>query len=187
LGWLGSPVSPDFRSLGGNLKLALSSGQFLKTEPGAARLLGVLNVQALPRRLLLDFRDVFQKGFSFDKLAGDASIANGVASTRNLRMRGVQAVVMMEGSADITRETQDLRVWVVPELNTGMASLAFAVINPAVGLGTFLGQLFLRKPLIEANTSEFHITGPWANPQVDQVKQRSPAKPGASAPDPHGK
>ena len=56
-------------------------------------------------------------------------------------MRGVQAAVLMEGSADLERETQDLRVIVVPEINAGTASLAYAVINPAIGLGTFLAQL----------------------------------------------
>ena len=184
IAWFGSPLSPDYPSLSGNLKLALDAGQFLKAEPGAARLLGVLNLQALPRRLLLDFRDVFQEGFSFDSLEGDVTIAQGVASTRNLRIRSVQAVVLMEGRADVARETQDLRVWVVPEINAGTASLAYAIINPAVGLGTFLGQLFLRKPLIEANTREFHITGPWADPKVERVERKAGSRvPSASAGD----
>ena len=61
-------------------------------------------------------------------------------------MRGAAAAVLMEGSADVERETQDLRVVVVPEINAGTASLAYAFINPAIGLGTFLAQYFLRKP-----------------------------------------
>ena len=174
--WLGSPLTPDFASMGGQLSLAMESGQFLKAEPGAARLLGVLSLQALPRRLLLDFRDVFQQGFAFDSVSGDVSIAQGVASTNNLRMRGVQAVVLMEGAADIARETQDLRVVVVPEINAGTASLAYAAINPAIGIGTFLAQLVLRKPLIAAGTREFRITGSWDDPKVDKI-ERKPGEP----------
>jgi uncharacterized protein (TIGR02099 family) len=185
IAWFGSPLSPDVPSLSGTLKIGLDAGQFLKAEPGAARLLGVLSLQALPRRLLLDFRDVFQEGFSFDNLSGDVTIAQGAASTRNLRIRGVQALVLMEGSANIARETQDLRVWVVPEINAGTASLAYAIINPAIGLGTFIGQMFLRKPLIEANTREFRITGPWADPKVDRVERQAGAPvPPASAGEP---
>jgi uncharacterized protein YhdP len=86
-------------------------------------------------------------------------IGDGRASTNNLRMRGAAAVVLMEGSADLVRETEDLRVVIVPEINAGTASLAFAVINPALGLGTFLAQYFLRKPLMAANTREFKVTG----------------------------
>jgi uncharacterized protein YhdP len=40
-----------------------------------------------------------------------------------------------------------------------------------VGLGTFLAQLFLRKPMIEANTREFRVTGSWGDPQVDLVRR----------------
>jgi len=95
-----------------------------------------------------------------------------VASTNNLRMRGVQAVVLMEGQADIEHETQDLRVLVVPELNAGTASLAYAAINPAIGLGTFVAQLFLRKPLMQASTREFRVTGPWDDPKVERVERK---------------
>jgi uncharacterized protein (TIGR02099 family) len=174
--WLGSPFTLDYASMGGQLALAMEAGQFLKAEPGAARLLGVLSLQALPRRLLLDFRDVFQQGFAFDSVSGDVTIAQGVASTNNLRMRGVQAAVLMEGEANLQRETQDLKVVVVPEINAGTASLAYAAINPAIGLGTFLAQLFLRKPLAEAGTREFHITGSWDDPKVEKIERKPTAE-----------
>ncbi|HKX42479.1 MAG TPA: YhdP family protein, partial [Burkholderiaceae bacterium] len=185
--WTGSPFAIDYPSLAGQINVAIDAGQFLKAEPGAARLLGVLSLQSLPRRLTLDFRDVFQEGFAFDNVAGDVTIAQGVAKTNNLRMRGVQALVLMEGSADIARETQDLRVVVVPEINAGTAALAYAVINPAVGLGAFLAQTILRKPLMEASTREFHVSGSWADPKVEQVQRKlgedaSAAEAGASAP-----
>jgi uncharacterized protein YhdP len=136
-------------------------------------LLSVLSLQSLPRRLALDFRDLFQEGFAFDNITGDVTIREGVATTNNLRMRGVQAAVLMEGSADVERETQDLRVVVVPEINAGTASLAYAAINPAIGLGTFLAQVFLRKPLTQAGTREFHVTGPWSDPKVERVDRKT--------------
>jgi uncharacterized protein (TIGR02099 family) len=172
LSWLGSPLTLDHATLSGGVNVSLDAGQFLKAEPGAARLLGVLNLQALPRRLLLDFRDVFQEGFAFDNITGDLRIQHGVAVTNNLRMRGLQAVVLMEGKADLARETQDLRVVVVPEINAGTAALAYAAINPVVGLGTFLAQAILRRPFIAANTREFHVTGSWADPRVEKVERK---------------
>ena len=162
----------------------MAAGQFLKVEPGVARLLGVLSLQTLPRRLTLDFRDLFQRGFAFDSITGDVAIRQGVARTNNLLMRGAQAAVLMEGQADIDRETQDIRVVVVPEINAGTASLAYAVINPAVGLGTFLAQLVLRKPLIQAGTREFQVSGTWDEPS-DRTRgaplQRAAARSGAGA------
>lgn len=167
--WVGSPLSPDVPSLGGQVHVDVTTGQFLKADPGLAKLLGVLSLQSLPRRLTLDFRDVFSAGFAFDLVRGDVSIAQGVASTRNLQMQGVNAAVLMEGQADIAHETQNLRVVVVPEINAGTASLMAAVVNPAVGLGTMLAQLFLRRPLMQATTQVFEINGPWADPRITKV------------------
>ena len=173
--WLGSPLSVDYPTLAGAFTVNVDSGQFLKADPGIAKLLGVLSLQSLPRRLALDFRDVFTEGFSFDFVRGDVRIDQGIASTNNLQMKGVNAAVLMDGRANIAKETQDLRVIVVPEINAGTASLIATVINPAVGLGTFLAQLLLRRPLIEASTQEFHIDGSWVDPQITKVARKSGA------------
>ena len=78
--WPGSPFSPDYASMTGQIKVAIESGQFLKAEPGAARLLSVLSLQSLPRRLSLDFRDLFAEGFAFDSVDGDVKIGAGRGS-----------------------------------------------------------------------------------------------------------
>jgi uncharacterized protein YhdP len=167
--WQGSPITLDYASMNGKMNLAIEKGQFLKTEPGAARLLGVLNLQALPRRLTLDFSDLFSDGFAFDFVRGDIGIDQGVASTNNLQMKGVVAGALIEGSADLVRETQKLKVVVVPEINAGTASLYVATINPLIGLTTYLAQMILSKPLVRAGTNEFLVDGTWTNPRVTKV------------------
>jgi uncharacterized protein (TIGR02099 family) len=176
IGWDGTPFAPHYPSMDGQLHLDVSAGQFLKADPGITKLLGVLSLQALPRRLTLDFRDVFSSGFAFDFVRGDFGVQHGVAQTNNFQMKGVNAAVLMEGSADLDRETQDLRVVVIPEIDASTAALAAAVVNPAVGIGAFIAQLVLKQPLVKAATREFHITGSWADPQV------TPAEPPASEP-----
>ncbi|MFT3718847.1 YhdP family protein [Pseudorhodoferax sp.] len=172
--WTGSPLALDYPSMSGQLHLDMQNGQFLKADAGPARLLGVLSLQALPRRLTLDFRDIFSAGFAFDFVRGDARIAEGVVSSNNLQMKGVNAAVLMDGRADIARETQDLRVVVVPEINAGTASLVATVINPAIGLGSFLAQWVLRRPLMEAATQQFHIDGTWSDPRIERVARSGP-------------
>jgi uncharacterized protein (TIGR02099 family) len=174
--WLGSPLAFNYATMDGAFSVNMEAGQFLKAEPGVARLLGVLSLQALPRRLSLDFRDIFSQGFSFDFIRGDVTIQDGIAATNNLQMKGVNAAVLMEGRADIGKETQDLRVVVVPEINAGTASLVAAAINPAIGLGTFLAQMVLRQPLIRAATQEFHIDGTWTNPHITRVSKKVEAQ-----------
>ena len=168
--WRGSPMTLHYPSMSGRFNLNIGRGQFLQAEPGVAKLLGVLSLQALPRRLLLDFRDVFSAGFAFDTIRGDVLIQQGIATTRNLQMKGVNAVVQMDGSSDIARETQNLRVLILPEVDAGTASLLAGIaLNPAIGLSTFLAQLILKQPLSRVNTQEFLVDGTWADPRVTKV------------------
>jgi uncharacterized protein YhdP len=175
--WAGSPIAPEVMSMGGQFRVAVERGQFLKTEPGAARLLGVLSLQSLPRRLLLDFRDVFSEGFAFDFFRGDVRIEQGIASSSNLQMKGVNVAVLMDGQANIGQETQDLKILVIPDINAGGASLVYSAVNPLIGLTTFLAQYVLRRPLMESNTQQFHVDGTWAEPRVTQVPFKSDVKP----------
>jgi uncharacterized protein YhdP len=88
----------------------------------------------------------------------------------------------MEGSANIDHETQNLHVVVVPEINALTASLVATAINPVVGLGSFLAQVFLRGPLIEAATQEFQIDGTWTDPNIVRIPRRSRQSGNAPAP-----
>jgi uncharacterized protein (TIGR02099 family) len=175
--WKGLPFSLDIPSLSGRVQLDMAAGQFLKVDPAAAKLLGVLSLQSLPRRLALDFRDVFSEGFAFDGVTAAATIAQGVAKTDNFKMRGVAATVLIDGTADIAKESQNLHVVVIPEINVGAASVVYGLaVNPVIGVGTFLAQLFLRDPLMKAFTFEYEITGPWKDPVVNKLV-RKPAAP----------
>lgn len=172
LHWPGSPLDFSGATLNGNLSLNLEQGQFLKADPGLARLVSVVNLQSLPRRIKLDFRDIFSEGFTYERLRGDLQFLNGQASTQNLRIIGVQASVMLEGTADIRRETQDLRVLVLPEFNAGLASLGYAaLVNPAVGLGAFVAQYILRNPVRELLSYEYRVTGSWEDPVVESARR----------------
>ena len=172
LTWRGSPLAMNFPTLAGQFNINVDNGQFLKVDPGAAKLLSVLSMQSIAKRLTLDFRDVFSEGFVFDFLRGDVAIDRGLATTNNMQISGVNAVILMDGKSDIAAGTQDIRVVYAPEVNAGVASLLVAsAINPAIGLGTFLAQLFLRQPLIEAVTKEFKVSGTWTDPVVTEVKR----------------
>lgn len=189
VGWMGSPLNFNKATFGGDLSIDLRSGQFLQADPGIAKLIGVLSLQSLPRRLTLDFRDVFSEGFAFDSLLGNATIADGLARTNNLQIKGVTAAVFIEGQADILQETQDLTALVVPDLNTGTATLITSLINPVTGLTALLTQFVLRQPLQEAGTRQFHVKGSWSNPTVERVGRNplpeltdTPITPSASPP-----
>lgn len=181
LRWAGSPFDFDLHSLSGRLKTDLDKGQFKKLEPGVGRLLGVLSLQSLPRRITLDFRDIFSEGFAFDSIAGEARIARGVMSTDELRIRGPAAKILLSGQADLNAETQNLKVRVQPALGETLAVGAMIVANPAAGVVAWAAQKLLNDPLDQIFAYEYAVTGPWADPQVTKLS-RPPAAPAASPP-----
>ncbi len=174
LSWKGMPFALDIPTLNGRLSIDIGAGQFLKVDPSAAKLLSVLSLQSLARRLTLDFRDVFSEGFAFDGVVGSAIITRGIAITDNFKMRSVSATVLMDGAADINKETTNLHVVIIPEINAGAASIVYALaVNPVIGLGTFLAQLFLREPLMRAFTFEYQIAGPWKDPAITKLNRKN--------------
>lgn len=173
IAWVGSPLALHYPTLTGQVKLDMSKGQFLKIDPGnTGRFMSVLSLQALPRLLTLDFRDIFSDGFAFDNVTGDAQITQGILSSKNLQMKSVLALVSIDGTVDLAKETQNLHVLVLPDLNAGGASLLATLINPVVGAATYLAQLILKRPVVAAATKEFAIEGSWREPKVIELKKK---------------
>jgi len=166
--WSGAPYEIDYPSLTGNLVLEANNGQFVKVDPGIGKLLGILSLQALPRRITLDFKDVFSDGFAFDEILATVKINKGVAATENFRMQGPPARIQMSGEVDLARESQKLRVRVTPAVGASVATL-IGFANPLVGLGSFLASTIFDDPLGKLVSYQYDVTGTWSDPQVAKV------------------
>jgi len=188
LQWAGAPNDFDYPTLAGRLALTSGAGQFSKIDPGIGKLLGVLSLQELPRRITLDFRDVFSEGFAFDQIQGDFTIRTGLMSTDNLSLSGPAAQVTIRGDIDLAQEAQKLTVRVKPALSTmfspGAAVLFLAnpVVGAAVGAGTLLAQKLLNNPIDQIFSYEYLVTGSWSDPQVERLSRTPIAAPGTSPP-----
>ena len=174
LSWQGEPAALDYPSLAGHLKLQAEDGQFLEiVEPGIGKLISLMNLQALPRRVTLDFRDVFSKGFQFDRIAASAQIDRGVMKVEEFRMRGSAAEVEMTGETDLARETQNLKLRIVPSLG-GSAATAIAIVNPLAGLLAAGVQWVLKNPLGQIFAYDYAVTGSWSDPKVEKLTRSAP-------------
>lgn len=167
--WEGSPADFSFRTLAGQLEFKARGGQFLKVEPGAGKLLGVLSLQSLRRRLSFDFRDIFNEGYAFDDIGATLRIARGVVYSDDFRMRGPAAKVNMSGLADLDQETVQLRMKVIPKLSEGVAVAGALIAGPLAGVGALAAQKLLRDPVEEAISQEYMVTGSWAAPEVNKL------------------
>ena len=88
LNWNGDPLTMDYATLSGKLQLHAEDGRFLEIEPGVGKLVSLVSLQMLPRRVTLDFRDVFSKGFQWDRIDGTMGIERGVWRSRTSRCTG---------------------------------------------------------------------------------------------------
>lgn len=168
--WVGAPDSFNYSKLNGNMQLNVGKGRFLKvsdSQVGALKLISVLSLQ----RLTLDFTDVFSKGFQFESITGNARIVNGLLQTSDMKLVGTGAKVTMTGQVDMNRETQDLKVRILPAIGDNVSLASMALINPVVGVGVLLANKILRDPLDKLVSFEYNVSGSWADPKVEKVVQ----------------
>ncbi len=174
LTWVGGVEDFNLADLAGNFDVAVKKGQFLKVEPGVAKLLGIVSLQALPRRIALDFRDVFSEGFAFDEIVGDVYLNRGSAYTKDLKMNGPAAKVRMSGVVDLVGESQNLRVNIQPRLEDTVALAGAIIGGPVVGIGTLIANKILKNPIGQAVHFDYSVTGTWGEPAITKLKRPAP-------------
>ncbi len=169
LSWQGGPGEFALEKLNGELVFNIQSGALLDVNPGAGRIFGLLSVQALPRRLSLDFRDLFAKGLAFDEIKGTVKLSRGEAFTEDLRLKGPAVEVAVTGYIDLVGKKYNQYVTVEPNY-TGTLPLAVAVIvNPVAGVAAWFAEKLLRRPVGDIARILYHVTGSWSSPNVKRL------------------
>ena len=174
LHWPNSPQLFDLKHLSGNLDLKIVDGRFKDIEPGAGRIFGLLSVQSLPRRLSLDFKDLFKKGFSFDNIEGSFSIDGGHAHTDGLVMNGPSAKIEISGRTGLVAQDYDQKAIVSPALSNSIpvASALFGPVGIGAGAVYYIGQkVFKSLPERVDNflKQEYSIEGSWKSPKIERL------------------
>jgi uncharacterized protein YhdP len=167
LAWPGSPGAFDFPALTGTVGGDLRKGTLPDVEPGVGRLFGILSLDSVIRRLSLDFRDVFGRGFAVDRMSGNLALAAGQAQLKNLRVRGPAANLTLNGSTSLKDRSLDVDVLAVPQV-TSTLPLAGAIAAPPVGAAIYLGQKMLGGTLDKVAEQRYRVTGTWAEPKIDK-------------------
>ena len=85
---------------------------------------------ALPRRLALDFRDVFASGFGFDQASGNIELVSGVAHTDDLVIESTAAQLRSMGSSDLVSQQLDYQMSRAPRGQPGPAGYRRAGRRP---------------------------------------------------------
>ena len=171
--WPGGLADFSAAGLHGDIDFKFEDGRVLDVEPGAGRMLGLLSVQMLPRRLLLDFSDLFAKGFSFDEIRGHYKLDQGVAETDNFTMLGASARVDMLGKVDLAQRSYDQRLIITPYVTESIPMLSFltGLATPQVAAAIYFAQKVFQDDLEKIAQFEYHVTGPWDDPTVIKLEE----------------
>jgi uncharacterized protein YhdP len=167
--WPGGPSDMALAGLTGHIRFELGAGHLLDVEPGVGRVLGILNVGALGRRLTLDFSDLFAKGYGFEAVTGDISLAAGAARINHFETKGPAADVAITGEADLKARRFNQLATVTPKISTGVAVASAVAGGPLVGAAVYLVDRVTGGAIDRIGSRQYRITGPWDAPEVKLV------------------
>jgi uncharacterized protein (TIGR02099 family) len=166
LSWPGGPGSLALPALAGRAEIEIGKGSLLDVEPGVGRMLGILNLSALQRRLSLDFSDLFEAGYSFERIYGRLAIADGEADIVDLVIEGPSAEIRIEGKADLLAQRLEQVVTVTPSLGTGVALASAVAGGPLVGAAVLIADKVSGGAVDKLASYHYDVTGPWAEPKI---------------------
>ena len=170
LQWPGNPAQAYPPAMTGKITMTLDDGRLPELDPGVTRVIGLLNLNALTRRLRLDFSDIYSKGFSFDSIQGDFVFAGGLAETDNLTVQGPSGRIVLDGNADLEQGTLDQHVTVVPNIDATLPIASTLAGGPVAGVAVLVAQEVLAAEVDNINRFEYRLSGPWGAPEIVQLE-----------------
>lgn len=167
LSWLGMPTDFNLIRLEGGLDFELRGGNIPQASAGAGRLLGLVSLSALPRRLILDFRDVFGSGFPYDRITGRFDMVEGQAQTEGVKIASPAAVITLSGSTDMIARSYNQTVVVEPGLGSTLPVIGGLAGGPVGAAAGLVLQSIFNQPLKGVSEVRYTITGPWTDPLIE--------------------
>ena len=176
--WPGAPSALSLATMDGTLSIQVKDGRIPEVaSPGVGRLLGLVSLAELPRRLGLDFGDVFGKGLAFDSITGDFRLADGNATTANLAIDGPSANIRVSGRTGLRAKDYDQQMIVVPHIGNSLPLVGAVVGGPIGAAAGFAVQGLLGKGLNQVARVLYKVTGSWDKPVMTLVEKHGVTPP----------
>lgn len=183
LRWQASPADLALKNMSGTAYISLGAGRIVDVgdTSGAkmdiGKMLSIFSLQTIPRRLSLDFSDVFQKGYSFDSFKGDFNFSNGNAVTNNTRFDGPVARVEIKGAIGLAAKNYDFTLSVTPYVTSSIPVAAAIISGPVAGVAALAVNKLIGSQIANATTYYYAVGGTWANPTWNELKTKPQATP----------
>lgn len=186
--WTGAPTDFELADLSGRIAIMLENGTLLDAQSAteAFKVFGILNAEAITRRLTLDFSDLYQKGLGYDRIEGVARMDKGTLTLEKpLALQGPSSAYKFTGTADLKDETLDMEMVVVLPLTKNLPLAALFLGAPQIGGAVWVIDKLLGEPLSKLTSATYEMKGSWDNPEIklknvfdrsDEYKGMSPSQ-----------
>jgi uncharacterized protein YhdP len=170
--WNDFPSQFEIKKISGKMRIEIGSGEVVDAKPGMGRVLGLFSLTNLPRRLILDFRDVLGKGLQFQSMKGDFVLEHGEAYTDGFVIDSSSAEIVVTGKTGLAKQDYDQMVYVTPRVGRALPTIG-AIAGGAVGAAAgFLVQGMFHKGLKDVGKIIYKVTGSWDNPIIKLIETK---------------
>jgi uncharacterized protein YhdP len=168
--WPAPPDDFSFDKLNGSMSVSIEDGDLVEVDPGAGRVFGLLSLNELPRRLMLDFSEL-KKGFKFNLIRGTFNIDDGNATTDNLFVEGPIALIRLQGRTGLAAKDFDLNVTVVPRVSGSLPVISGLAWGSQIGAVVFLFERLMGSEVDKSVARRYHVGGSWEDPKIKRLDQ----------------
>lgn len=174
INWPANVFDFSLAKLDGELNAQLQDGRIpdlsraTEEKLGLGKLLSILSLQTIPRRLKLDFSDLYKSGYNFDQFKGNFKINHGVMTTENSSVDGPVAFVGMKGNVDLGKQRLDMNLHVAPHVMASLPVVATIAGGPILGIATWVASKIINEGFYRVTGYTYQVTGPWHDPTVQQ-------------------
>lgn len=169
------PYDLSLKTLQGSLSVSFKNGQLLDvgdgnaTQLGFGRLLTFLSVKNITRRLKLDFSDLTQQGFVFDRLKGNFQINDGNAYIKNFTIVSPIARINITGKIGLANKDYDLDLAIIPNLTSSLPIIATIAGGPIAGVVTWAADRILNAQVKKTIHYSYKMNGTWNKPIIKPI------------------
>jgi uncharacterized protein (TIGR02099 family) len=172
LSWKRAPYEFNFETLNGEIDWRLTDGYLTEVSDQGSRIFSLLSLDSLVRKLQLDFRDIFAKGFFYDKINGSFQLRNGIAYTQDTLVDGGAGEITMQGYTNLNAQQLNYQIEFAPNVTSSLPVIVAWMVNPATALAALALDQMLTSAKVISNI-KFSLTGTLDDPQLTELGRDS--------------
>ncbi|GFD93746.1 DUF3971 domain-containing protein [Alteromonas sp. KUL156] len=172
INWPNAPMDFGFEALNGDVEWSLSDGYLTELSDKGSRIFTLFSLNSIVRKLSLDFRDVFAKGFFYDDMSGTLNIVNGKAYTDDTEIDGGAGEIEINGYTDLNTGGLNYNVSFAPNVTGNLPFLVYFLATPPTALAALAIDQVLTSAKVISNVN-YRVTGTIKDPKFDEVERNS--------------